>query len=52
MLGFGSLAWARHKHRFGRGNAKKAAVAAAHTLICIAWAVMRYDGDYAEAGAD
>ncbi len=38
--------------RFGRGNEKKAAFAVAHTLICIAWAVMTYDGDYAEAGED
>jgi len=42
----------RLARRFGRGNEKKAAVAVAHTLTCIAWAVMRYDGDYAEAGAD
>src|ERR1019366_2326445 len=28
------------------------AVAVARTLICIAWAVMRYDGDYTEAGED
>ena len=28
------------------------AVAVAHTLICIAWAVMTYDSDYAGAGAD
>jgi transposase len=42
----------RLARRLGRGNEKKAAVAVAHTLICIAWAVMRYDGDYAEAGAD
>jgi transposase len=41
----------RLARRFGRGNEKKAAVAAGHTLLCIAWAVMRYDGDYAEAGA-
>ena len=39
----------RLARRFGRGNEKKAAVAVAHTLICIAWAVMRYDSDYAEA---
>jgi hypothetical protein len=38
--------------RFGRSNEKKAAVAVAHTLICIAWAVMNYDGGYTEAGAD
>jgi len=42
----------RLARRFGRGNEKKAAVAVGHTLICIAWAVMKYDGDYAEAGAD
>ena len=42
----------RLARRFGRGNEKKAAVAVAHTLICIAWAVMRYDGDYTEAGED
>ncbi len=42
----------RLARRFGRGNEKKAAVAVGHSLICIAWAVMRYDGDYAEAGAD
>jgi transposase len=42
----------RLARRFGRGNEKKAAVAVAHTLICIAWAVMRYGSDYAEAGAD
>jgi transposase len=42
----------RLARRFGRGNEKKAALAVAHTLICIAWAVMRYDGDYAEAGED
>jgi transposase len=42
----------RLARRFGRGNEKKAAIAVAHTLTCIAWAVMRYDGDYAEAGAD
>jgi transposase len=42
----------RLARRFGRGNEKKAAVAVAHTLICIAWAVMKHGGDYAEAGAD
>jgi transposase len=42
----------RLARRFGRGNEKKAAVAVGHTLICIAWAVMKYDSDYAEAGAD
>jgi transposase len=40
----------RLARRFGRGNEKKAAVAVARTLICIAWAVMKYDGDYAEVG--
>jgi len=42
----------RLARRFGKGNEKKAAVAVAHTLICIAWAVMKHDADYAEAGAD
>jgi transposase len=42
----------RLARRFGRGNEKKAATAVAHTLLCIAWAVMKYDADYAEAGAD
>jgi transposase len=42
----------RLARRFGRGNEKKAAFAVAHTLICIAWAVMTYDGDYTEAGED
>jgi transposase len=42
----------RLARRFGRGNEKKAAVAVAHTLICIAWAVMTYDSDYTDAGAD
>jgi hypothetical protein len=27
-------------------------VAVAHTLPCIAWAVMRYDGDSIDAGTD
>ena len=40
------------RRRFGRGHEKKAATATAHTLLCIAWAVMKYDADYAEAGAD
>ena len=38
--------------RFGKGNEKKAAVAVAHTLLSIAWAVMRYNGNYADAGTD
>jgi transposase len=42
----------RLARRFGRGNEKKAAVAVAHTLICIAWAVMTSDQDYADAGED
>jgi transposase len=42
----------RLARRFGRGNEKKAAFAVARTLICIAWAVLRYDADYADAGAD
>lgn len=42
----------RLARRFGRGNEKKAAVAVAHTLLCIAWAVMKHDSDYTEAGAD
>jgi len=31
---------------------RKAAVAVAHTLLCIAWAVMKHHSDYTEAGAD
>ena len=42
----------RLARRFGKGNEKKAAVAVAHTLLCIAWAVMRHDTDYIDAGAD
>jgi transposase len=40
----------RLARRFGRGNEKKAAVAVAHTLTCIAWAVIAQQQDYAEAG--
>ena len=40
----------RLAHRFGRGHEKKAAVAVAHTLIAIAWAVLSHGQDYAEAG--
>jgi hypothetical protein len=40
----------RLARRFGRGHNKKAAIAVAHTLICIAWAVMTYDSDHAGAG--
>jgi transposase len=42
----------RLARKFGKGNEKKAAVAVAHTLMCIAWAVMRYDAGYTDAGAD
>ena len=42
----------RLARRFGKLNATKAAVAVAHTLLCVAWAVMKHDSDYAEAGAD
>ena len=41
----------RLARRFGKLNIKKAAVAVAHTLLCVAWAVMKDDSDYAEAGA-
>ena len=42
----------RLARRFGKGNEKKAALAVAHTLICIAWAVLSRGEDYAEAGED
>jgi transposase len=42
----------RLARRFGRGNEQKAAVAVAHTLICIAWAIMSRGEDYTEAGED
>ena len=42
----------RLARRFGRGNEKKAAIAVAHTLISIAWAVMTRGQDYTEAGED
>ena len=42
----------RLARRFGKGNEKKAAVAVAHTLLCIAWAVMHYDGDYIDVDTD
>jgi transposase len=42
----------RLARRFGRGNEKKAALAVAHTLACIAWTLMKNDQDYAEAGED
>ena len=41
----------RLARRFGKGNEKKAAIAVAHTLLSTAWAVMRYDADYIDAGA-
>ncbi len=42
----------RLAYRFGKLNNQKAAVAVAHTLLSIAWAVMKDNTDYAEAGAD
>ena len=42
----------RLARRFGHGHEKKAAVAVAHTLICITWAVLSRGQDYAEAGQD
>jgi transposase len=42
----------RLARRFGKGHEKKAAVAVAHTLICIAWSVLSRGQDYAEAGED
>ncbi|WP_300605759.1 IS110 family transposase [Trebonia sp.] len=42
----------RLARRFGRGHEKKAAIAVAHTLLSIAWAVMSRGEDYAEAGED
>ena len=42
----------RLARRFGRGHEKKAAVAVAHTLIRITWAVLSHGEDYAEAGED
>ena len=42
----------RLARRFGKGNEKKAAVAVAHTLLRIAWAVMRHGGGYTDAGTD
>jgi transposase len=42
----------RLAYRFGRLNLKKAAVAVAHTLLSIAWAVMSHGADYTDAGAD
>jgi transposase len=42
----------RLARRFGKGNEKKAAVAVAHTLLCIAWAMMKHHSGYTEAGAD
>src|SRR5215471_14624256 len=42
----------RLARRFGKGHEKKAAIAVAHTLICIAWAVLSRGEDYAEAGED
>ena len=42
----------RLARRFGKGNEKKAAIAVARTLICIAWAVLSRGQDYADAGED
>jgi transposase len=42
----------RLARRFGKGHEKKAAVAVAHTLICVAWAILSRGEDYAEAGED
>jgi transposase len=42
----------RVARRFGKGHEKKAAVAVAHTLICITWAILSRGEDYAEAGED
>ncbi len=42
----------RLARRLGKGHEKKAAVAVAHTLICITWAVLSRGEDYAEAGED
>jgi transposase len=42
----------RLARRFGKDHEKKAATAVAHTLICIAWAVMAHGQDYADAGED
>lgn len=39
-------------HRFGRGNEKRAAIAVAHTLLKIVWAVLAHEQDYREDGAD
>ena len=41
----------RLARRFGRLNIKKAAIAVAHTLLSVAWTVMKHDTGYAEAGA-
>lgn len=38
--------------RFGEDGKKKAAVAVAHTLLRIIWAVLKHDTDYREDGAD
>lgn len=39
-------------HRFGKGNEKRAAVAVAHTLLKIVWAVLVGEQDYREDGDD
>jgi hypothetical protein len=42
----------RLARRFGKGNEKKAAVAVARTLLCIAWMVMSTGDPYAGQGED
>ena len=42
----------RLARRFGKGNEKKAPVAVARTLLCIAWTVMARGAAYAEQGED
>jgi len=42
----------RLARRFGRGHEKKAALAVAHTLTRITWAVLSRGEDYADAGED
>ncbi len=45
--------WRAHRELYsGKHKTTGMNVQVAHTLICIAWAVMKYDGDYSEAGED
>jgi transposase len=39
-------------HRFGKGNEKRAAIAVAHTLLMIVWAVLAHEQNYREDGED